>query len=448
MEQPGWLKRNQSALSQAAGWFAFASSAAILIGIAPSQILLGASLAALLLSREKLRLPPIRLPLGLFLLGTLIAVALSTDPLAGFPQVKKIYVFSQLLVAFTLLRGMKVARWLVITWAACGAASALLGVFQFAWKFYTIYENGEDYYSGYVVRRITGFMSHWYTFSVEEMLVLLMLGSFLLFSPAARRHIWWWSGLGLTMGLGIVLAETRAVWIATMVGAVYLLWCWRPKAALAIPVVVGIGMLVAPASMRERAFSIVHPTENDSNDFRFILMRTGWQMIQAHPWFGLGPEMPRIRFMEFLPKDVPLPLPAGSTIHLHNVYLEYAAERGIPVLIVFLWLIGKILWDFGCGVRALPPGRNDRRFLLHGGIAVVLSLLVEGMADVNFGDSEDLTIFLVVVALGYNALSKDAAVESPAWFRRVPELPGWSSDSQGPLPAGARNGLATARHEG
>ena len=348
-------------------------------------------------------------------------MALSSDPLAGLPQIKKIYVFSQLLVAFTLLRGIKVARWLVITWGACGAASALLGVVQYAWRFYSINENGEDYYAGYVARRITGFMSHWYTFSVEEMLVLLMLGSFLLFSPGARRHIWWWSGMAVAMSLGIILAETRAVWIATLVGAVYLLWCWRPKAALAIPLIVGIGLLVAPASMRERALSIVHPSANDSNEFRLILMRTGWQMIKAHPWFGIGPEMPRIRFMEFLPKDVPLPLPDGSTIHLHNIYLEYAAERGVPVLIVFLWLIGKILWDFGHGVHSLPPGRDDRRFLLHGGIAVVLSLLVEGMADVNLGDSEDLTIFLVVVALGYNALRRDVAAETPAWAQPLHE---------------------------
>ena len=55
----------------------------------------------------------------------------------------------------------------------------------------------------------------------------------------------------------------------------------------------------------------------------------------------------------------------------------------------------------------MPPGRDDRRFLLHGAIAVIISLLVEGMADVNMGDSEDLCIFLVVVALGYNALRKD-----------------------------------------
>ena len=135
-------------------------------------------------------------------------------------------------------------------------------------------------------------------------------------------------------------------------------------------------------------------------------------MVKAHPWFGLGPEMPRKRFMEFLPPDTPLPLPPGSYMHLHNLYLEYAAERGIPVLLILLWLLGKIVWDFARCVRSLPPGRNDRRFLLHGGIAVVIALLVEGMADVNLGDSEVLTIFLVVVALGYHALAGNVAADS------------------------------------
>src|SRR6202140_448354 len=116
---------------QAARWLAFASSVAIVLGIAPSQILLGMALAALLLSGEKLRLPPIKLPLALFLLGTLMAIALSGNPAAGLPQVKKIYVFVQLLVVFSLLRDMAVIRWLFLSWAVFGSVSASLGIAQF-----------------------------------------------------------------------------------------------------------------------------------------------------------------------------------------------------------------------------------------------------------------------------------------------------------------------------
>jgi O-antigen ligase len=90
-------------------------------------------------------------------------------------------------------------------------------------------------------------------------------------------------------------------------------------------------------------------------------------------------------------------------MHLHNLYLEYAAERGIPVLLILLAMLAQILWDYSKALRRLPEGLDDRRFLLHGGIAVVIAILVEGFADVNLGDSEVLTLFLVVIALGYLA---------------------------------------------
>jgi hypothetical protein len=50
-----------------ARWAAFASSAVIVVEITPSQILLGLALLLLLLSRQKIRLPPIKWTLALFL---------------------------------------------------------------------------------------------------------------------------------------------------------------------------------------------------------------------------------------------------------------------------------------------------------------------------------------------------------------------------------------------
>ena len=403
------MEAPESFLLRAARWLAFASSVAIVIGIAPSQILLGMSLAALLLSGEKLRLPPIKLPLGLFLLGTLIAIAFSGNPVAGLPQVKKIYVFFQLLVVFSLLRDMALVRWLFLSWAVFGSVSASLGIVQFARKVQQAHAAGSDIYSFYVGERITGFMSHWYTFSAEEMYVLIMLAAFLFFAPEARKRMWLWLFVALASSLGLLLAETRGVWIATAAGGLYLLWFCRRWLVILLPVVLVAGVLLSPKVIRQRFTSILQPTSLDSNDFRKVTWRTGLRMIERHPWLGLGPEMPRIQFDEYVPADIPRPLPVGSYIHLHNIYLHYAAERGIPTLLAFLWLMGRILWDFGRGLRRLPPGPDDRRFLLQGGIAVVIATLVDGVANMNLGDSEVLTMFLVVVACGYLALENEPA---------------------------------------
>jgi putative inorganic carbon (hco3(-)) transporter len=76
-------------------------------------------------------------------------------------------------------------------------------------------------------------------------------------------------------------------------------------------------------------------------------------------------------------------------------------------MLAMMWMLGQIIFDFARGLRKLPPRRGDRRFLLHGGIAVVLATLTEGLVDYNLGDSEILTMFLVVVACGYLALERD-----------------------------------------
>src|SRR5947208_14133529 len=114
-------------LLRSARWLTFGSAVAIMIGIAPSQILLALAFAALLASGEKLRLPRIRLPLALFLLGTVISLVFSDDPRAGLPQIRKFYVFLELLVVFSLLRSFRMVRWLFLTWACIGAVPVIRG---------------------------------------------------------------------------------------------------------------------------------------------------------------------------------------------------------------------------------------------------------------------------------------------------------------------------------
>ncbi len=76
----------------------------------------------------------------------------------------------------------------------------------------------------------------------------------------------------------------------------------------------------------------------------------GWQMIKAHPLLGVGPEQVGPEHLEYLPPGTRLPLPSGYYGHLHNIYIHYAAERGVPAMLALMWLIGRALLDF---VRAL-----------------------------------------------------------------------------------------------
>jgi O-antigen ligase len=202
----------------------------------------------------------------------------------------------------------------------------------------------------------------------------------------------------------MVLGFTRSIFLLGFpIGLLYLLWFWHRWLVAAAPVVALIGFLFAPTALKERVTSIIQPHgETDSNEHRTITRRTGIEMIRAHPLLGLGPEQVKYQFERWVPPDIPRPLPEGWYGHLHNIYLQYAAERGIPTMLCMMWLIAKVLWDFLITVRKAPSG-VEARFVLHGAIAVILAILAEGFLEYNLGDSEVLTLFLAVVGFGYVA---------------------------------------------
>jgi putative inorganic carbon (HCO3(-)) transporter len=318
---------------------------------------------------------------------------------------------------YSALRDAADVRRLYLWWAGAAVLSALRSLVQFSHKWQDAHALGRPFYDYYVAERITGFMSHWMTFSAQMMYVLLGLAAFLFFSPAARRRRWVWLAACAILGIALVLGFTRSiVFVAAPVGLVYLLWFWNRKALAAVPVLAAVGFFAAPSSVRERFTSMFKPAAVDSNEFRKVAWRSGARMIAEHPWFGLGPERVKARFLEYVPADVPRPLPAGWYGHLHNIYLHFAAERGIPAALVLLWMLGKILFDMLAQIRKLPPGRSDVKFALHAAVAIVIATMTEGVFELNLGDSEVLTMFLAAVACGY--VARDCA------RRKEPEAAG------------------------
>lgn len=67
----------QTHLRRSAYYLALLAVTAGLVSIAASHVLLALALAVLLLSGQKLRLPPVWLPLALFALGTVVSILLS-----------------------------------------------------------------------------------------------------------------------------------------------------------------------------------------------------------------------------------------------------------------------------------------------------------------------------------------------------------------------------------
>jgi putative inorganic carbon (HCO3(-)) transporter len=402
-------------LGLAAQYLTYGSAISILFSIAVSQILLGLALAAWLASGEKLRFPPVQLPLALFFAATVLSLALSGHAQAGLPQIRKFFVFGMLLAASCAFRTERQIRVLVLSWAAVATVAAAIGFVQFVHRWQLGVREHAPLYMFVLDSRITGFTRMWMTFGGEQMIVFLMLAAFLLF--AKQTQFAGWVAL-LLIGASIVLGLTRSIFLAGVpAGMVYLVWNWRRWVVLALIPLAVVVLLLSPSAVQNRVRSAIQPqTEMDtfSKEHRAITRRVGWEMIKGHPWFGVGPEQVGAQFESYLPPDIPQPLPRGWYGHLHNIYLQYAAERGIPAALFLFWFIGKMVWDFRRALKN-PAVPAEIGYVLHGAIAVIVAILVEGFFEHNLGDSEVLTLFLAVAGCGYSVTTQPhSAVEQKA----------------------------------
>ncbi len=387
-------------------YLAGASAAATVASIAAYQILLGLALLSLLLNRQKPRWLPIYPPLFAWIALTLVSAVASGHAAKGFPQIKKLYVWLMLLAVSTAFRHLREIRVLTYFWAAAATLSSLWSMEQFVRKYRAAIHGTTDFYTAYVADRVTGFMDHWMTFSGGMMIALMIVGALVLFSKD-RRGVPWLALAGTIISIGIVIAFTRSMWLGTAVGGAFLLWIRKPILILALPLLAGILWISNPFQARDRLRSIVEPRNDlDSNAHRSLTREVGWEMIKAHPIFGVGPEQVGPQFESYVPADTPRPLPNGYYGHLHNIYYHYAAERGVPAMLALMWLLGRALYDFIRGVR--QPIDSEKRWVLLGAVAAIVSVMLSGFFELNLGDSEVLGLFLSVLAAAYVALLEPA----------------------------------------
>ena len=136
--------------------------------------------------------------------------------------------------------------------------------------------------------------------------------------------------------------------------------------------------------------------QDPSNRDRVAMLRTGMAMVAADPLTGVGPNMvPRAYPAYRDPSAVEAVNP-----HLHNVPMQIAAERGLPALADLARLHRH------AGARALPAVSRRRR--LRPCAPRHRTRRDRGDARgrtlrYNFGDSEFLMLFLVLVTLPFAA---------------------------------------------
>jgi O-antigen ligase len=208
-----------------------------------------------------------------------------------------------------------------------------------------------------------------------------------------RRERTWPALVLPAVVVALALTFTRSAWVGACVAA-GLLFVLRDFRLLALlPIVIALAFSVAPDTLTDRMLSIFD-LRDPSNRDRLAMMRTGAAMIAADPLTGVGPDMvPRV-YGQYRDADAV----NATNPHLHNVPLQIAAERGLPALAVWCWFVGALAAGLLTRLRA-----GQDRTAAAAALAALAAMLAAGMFEYNFGDSEFLMLFLVLVTLPFAA---------------------------------------------
>jgi putative inorganic carbon (hco3(-)) transporter len=416
-----------------------------LISLAAAQALLALAsvlyILQVLRDRTPVSFPPVKLPLALFCLFTLVSLAWAENPTVGWFAVRKLTLFVILLLGVNLVVS---AKHLTVLYQGLFVESAVAGLVSVP-QFFALYRRARVLHPGQVylymtVERVRGFMGHWMNFGGQQMLIFAALLAFLLLAkrtrdsgfgirgsgdgagealpipseqapdrgedsapespesptPNPESRILWWLLLAIVI-LSLLLNFSRGVWLGCFVATSYLVGCWRPRCLWVLPLLMIVGLLLSPRLIRQRIHSLRQPALDPSVSIRLEMWQAGLRMIRKHPLVGVGPNnISEVYTLYLAPGKAP---EVGYREHLHNDFIQFGAERGLPCLAAWMWFMAALGWHF----RTLRRKLKHLGWVADAAAAAWLAMLVEGCFEFNFGTSPVLMLFLFVAATPFCA---------------------------------------------
>jgi len=357
-------------------------------GLAISNACLGLSV---LLSASALRGCPARLrrlapllpPLGLYVLLLAAAIVASPAPRESFGSLSELFALATLLLAPLLVRADDFRRRLIDAVVALGAVLALWALGQYLVGY------------GDIDRRIRGPFSHWMTLAGVLLICDLLLIARLSVDRKSRRSLWRFGALA-AINLALLGSLTRNAWVALGVTLVAFFGVRRPRSLAVLPFLALLFFLVAPLPIVSRVLSMGNPRDPSNYD-RLCMIDAGLHMVAERPLFGIGPDQVQSRYALYRNPTAP----RFWVPHLHNTFLQLAAERGLPALGSYLWLMAVSIREAARRYRREGGDAGPNAALYLGVILGLAGFNVAGLFEFNWGDTEVQRVVLFLLALPF-----------------------------------------------
>lgn len=259
--------------------------------------------------------------------------------------------------------------------------------------------------------RASGFFGHFVTYAeVLQLIMALAVGLFVSL-PFKRSLV----GALLLIAIAgfsysMILTVTRAAWLALLISTAVIVMLGVSRRAvlaiglLAIPLILG-GLVFLQQKRNVKFFD----QRDQSTTWRQTVWREGATLLVSNPRHlivGVGMDSIKSHWREWGLFDNGR-IPLG---HMHSNLLQLALERGLPALFLWLILLGSYWWTLLRMRKSLPmdsaADANNELFgpwidrgLVLGALGGALGFFASGVVHYNWGDSEVVMIFYLIMGL-------------------------------------------------
>ncbi len=237
--------------------------------------------------------------------------------------------------------------------------------------------------------RARAFYSHPVSYAMAlESLACVAFGLWLAFrsrtsTPRRLGLLALWLILALALGATL----TRSAILAFALGCLLMVWLhdrrgWVRASLPALFVAAIAGTEEAVRHWRGVGLVALH---DQGTEYRLLMWKDGWRLMQAHPWFGVGMNTIRDAWWRFN-------LTAYKEFHLrshfHSTPIQLAVMQGILVLLAWMGLMATFWLML---LRMVKTARRRQSPLIYGLALGILgattAFLASSLVQYNFGDS-------------------------------------------------------------
>jgi len=177
----------------------------------------------------------------------------------------------------------------------------------------------------------------------------------------------------------------------------------RPLLVAGVLALVVLGLLIFQVAPVRARLADEIGTQSASNMFRILTWQGTVRLTHAYPWLGVGPGAFKYAFPKYAI--------AGYVEAAHQNYLQMFAELGIFGGVVFLWLLGAVLFTGGRAIAAAQGFRG--RVTAIGAICCVGALMVHSFLDYDWYIGAINLTFWLVAAMLVTAANGDPVTAPP-----------------------------------